>query len=99
MSGVASMSSLKDVKFTVYPSRSSDRSVTGPNSPPCVALSLETFGISVASFDWLSRKLDAERPRVMRHLTHLLDCPAAAFSPGRRYPALGWRGRAKSSWL
>src|SRR5437870_12712721 len=40
MSGAAAMSSPKDVKSTVYPSRPSDRSKTGPTSPPCVALIL-----------------------------------------------------------
>src|SRR5829696_764503 len=50
MKGVTSMSSRSDVKLTVKPSRSSRRSTTGPASWRCDALSLETFGIFIASF-------------------------------------------------
>src|SRR5215212_1707496 len=47
------MSSRSDVKLTVKPSRSSRRSTTGPASWRCDALSLETFGIFIASFVWV----------------------------------------------
>ena len=43
------MSCAKVTKLIVYPSTSSLRSVTGPYSPPCVALSFETFGIATPS--------------------------------------------------
>src|SRR5215212_4145999 len=58
------MSSRSDVKLTVKPSRSSRRSTTGPASWRCDALSLETFGIFIASFVWVVcltvRRADSE---------------------------------------
>ena len=59
---------------------------TGPNSPPPVALSLETFGISAPSSD-MAQTLGAARGQVMRRLTHLGEHGRLADQPEEEHDA------------